>query len=139
MDATDTARLNDILERGCRLGPDALSADERTVFLIADLDTCVGMSGLHAYFHTLRGSQALAAAAALERIGAPQAAELVRTACRLFPTKAPPADWEERRGELRRLDDNEMERLSIAYRAYGDAWAERFEEFVAALPPDRPT
>ncbi len=125
-----------LMERGRRMGFAALSPDDQVVFHVANLETEVSMGGLESYFETEDADCATRAAAALDAIGAPQSAELLREACALFPGGSAPADTDARREQLAEFTDEQLgrlETLDAAFQARPDGLDARFETFCSRV------
>ena len=102
-------RLTEVLDRGLRVGVDALSPLDRELFSIQDFIIDFEMDGLSGYFYNRLPDLGviLAAVAAMRRHGLPELAALLDEAAGLFAGYAdpdPPTTWSE---VLRRYDPAE--------------------------------
>ena len=79
-----------------RIGLPRLTSTEQVVVLVSRANFEIELGGLDAYYYNSAGDKALPTVAALEAVGATQAASALRTANRLFPGGFPPQQREER-------------------------------------------
>jgi hypothetical protein len=120
-----------IESRVARDGYKALSVPERTVYSVWWLEAEVNNGGFDQYFFNSAGDNAGDAAAALERIGAPRMAAIVRQAMRIFPDPGPSPHRFTRQEELEHLSSSrrkEFQGLDDAFYAY----PEDLERLLAA-------
>src|SRR3954469_7873166 len=97
-DATSFAiALSDLVfGRYDRHGFESLSAAERIAYCVDALEREVNNGGFEQFFANSSGDTSAETHAALETIGAPAAASLVKSAAGVFPGGAPPADRDAR-------------------------------------------
>jgi hypothetical protein len=110
-----------------------LSPPERVFRAIWDLESEVNNGGFHQYFFNSSGDTAFAVVGALEAIGAPQAAQIVRAANRIFPHATPPADRVERQAHLEAISpehDELLEQLDQDFYSYPDNLTELLMSYV---------
>jgi len=102
-----TSRLqqaaNDLFPRAEARGYHALDERDRTLFCVWLFCGEVDSGGFRQFFHDDSGSWAVETAQALERIGAEDAAGLLREGMALFPLRRVPADGGARRDALANL------------------------------------
>lgn len=99
------------------------SPEQRFVRCVRDFDRVAGELGLEAYYRDPAAETAAALPAALEEIGAREAARIVRAAQALFPDGRPPEDLAERRSaleELPRADKRALRRLELELERHGE-------------------
>lgn len=102
----DADEIRDRLEdRWKRIGYDALLPEERDFILTWWLEVEASNGSLHQYFANSTGDSATDASDALERIGAPRAASVLRDAMKLFGDGPYPADRADRNKILNAITD----------------------------------
>jgi hypothetical protein len=114
---------------------------EEIVDLVRWLDTEIDNGGFHQFFHNSAGDRTAETIAALEAIGAPRIADIVRRAAAMFPGGMPPRDRDERMSVLwRRFPDPKIfDSINEEFYAYPDGLLETLITSFAAksgLPPD---
>lgn len=103
----DADEIRDRLEdRWKRIGYEALLPEERDFILTWWLEAEAGNGSLHQYFANSTGDSAIDALAALDRIGAQRAAEVLRDALKLFGDGPYPTDRIQRNKALDLLPAN---------------------------------
>lgn len=122
-DGTEFAiALSDLVFPRCdRDGFAALTGAERVAYCVDALEREVNNGGFDQFFRNSSGDTAAETLAALERIGAIQAAGLLREALAAFPGGVAPPDRNEREKLVDAMDD-----------AVGDSWSEldgRFQDY----------
>ena len=132
------SKTQDLFERvmalGQRAGTRALNGVQRIAYLVIELETVVPMEGLLGFYDTRLGNFAGETVAALEEIGAFQAAVLIRRANSLFPGGTPPTAQDERREVLWSLDEESLQAIDALGSKYllsrdnVDAKLQRFGE-----------
>ena len=103
------------------------------------LESEVNNGGFWQYYHNTDGEAAYKAVPALERIGARQAAEIVRQANSLFQGGVPPKDRSERQKQLAALPEKakrRLEELDKQFLAYPDDLTELLYDFVKRHPQE---
>ena len=104
--------LSDLVcERCYDHGFEALQPAERVAFCVDTLEREVNNGGFSQFFTNSSGDTALETLEALQTIGAPQAAELLRQALAVFPGSRPSRDRDERTEFIDALDDATQARL----------------------------
>ncbi len=101
---TTTEIIDRCLVKGEATGLDSLSDSERVVYLATWVDYEVCLGGFAGYYNNSAGDDALRAAAALEAVGARDAARAVRESAALFGDGGEVADREHRQDTLVGLD-----------------------------------
>ena len=104
-----------------RRGHESLTAHERCVLNVADLEAEVSNGGLHQLFFNSAGDRVFAMINALKAIGAPETARIVEEACRLFHGE-PSRDRYVRQEQLEQIDEASFRPLD-----------QRFYEYCAPL------
>jgi hypothetical protein len=102
-------------------GYDSLSVPEKTIHCVWWLEAEVNNGGFDQYFFNDAGDHAADTPVALERIGAPRAAAIVRQAIAIFPAPGPSPHRFSRQAQLERLPSSrrdEFEHLDKAFYAY---------------------
>jgi hypothetical protein len=79
-----------------RVGLAQLTAAERVVVLVSRANFEIELGGLDAFYYNSAGDEAVPTVAALDAVGATQAASTLRAANALFPGGSPPRDREKR-------------------------------------------
>jgi len=92
--------LNVIDRKEVACGVAGLTEAERVLLHVSSLFFEVNLGGFSGYFYNSAGNHAAEAVAALEAIGAPLTAEIVRAAGARFPSGSPPRDRDERHGQV---------------------------------------
>jgi uncharacterized protein (TIGR03067 family) len=87
------------------------SGKEQVICDVALFEVEVDNGGFHQFFFNSPGDHALETAAALHRIGAPETAMLVQTACALFPNGKPSKDQGTRQLQLDEFTLDHLETL----------------------------
>jgi len=98
-----------------QVGLASLSPTERVVVLISRANFEIELGGLDAFYCNSAGDEAVQTVAALEAVGANQAAMILRTANALFAGGAPPRDREKRFEALevvRKLPNSPLDSLT---------------------------
>jgi hypothetical protein len=90
------AVMNSCDAKALRTGLSRLNATERVVVLVSRANFEIDLGGLDAFYYNSAGDEAVPTVAALEAIGATQAASALLEANALFPGKLPPRDREKR-------------------------------------------
>jgi hypothetical protein len=114
--------INRIVPVAFERGLDALSQPERNVFLVWGYPVAVNDGGHASFFYNSFGEHAHQTVAALEKVGAPALAALLRQAIDLFPGGQIPRDIDERNDALDALPDEAgevMERLDEEFFGLG--------------------
>ncbi len=116
-----SSALSDWTEFGERL--DAISSEAQVFYLCNALDEKVNSDGLFGFLIESYGRWTPETVDALETIGAPRTADILRRAIALFPDGPFPRDYEERENLL--LDENasyseECNKLDSEFYAYPD-------------------
>jgi len=88
--------MNSCDAKAQRVGLARLATAERVVVLVSRANFEIELGGLDAFYYNSAGDQAGATVAALEAVGAIEAAATLRTANALFPGGSPPRSREER-------------------------------------------
>jgi Domain of unknown function (DUF4375) len=88
--------MNSCDAKGQRVSLSRLTAAERVVVLVSRANFEVELGGLDAFYYNSAGDEAVPTVAALEAVGATQAASTLREANALFPSGSPPRDREKR-------------------------------------------
>jgi Domain of unknown function (DUF4375) len=98
----------------------ALSAKERVILDIADLEAQVNNGGFDQFFYNSGSRRAVEMIAALRLVGAPKMAAIVERACRKFPSGMPSRVWRERQRQLLALNPNDdlFEKLDLSFCSY---------------------
>lgn len=112
-----------VFPRYDRDGFAALTPAERVAYCVDAVEREVNNGGFRQFFDNSSGDTALDTVAALEAIGAPQAAALVRRAIAVFPGGEPPADRDERCALMETLPasaEDEWMALGDEYYTYPD-------------------
>jgi hypothetical protein len=99
----------------------ALTEAEKTFYSVWWLDADVNNGGFDQYFFNSYSDHVTDAARGLDLIGAPAAAEIVRSAIGVFPPPGPSADRDFRQDQLDGLSDDAQAKL----KALTDAFFER--------------
>ncbi len=107
-------KLGDITcMKGIREGYDALTDDEKVVFLVSGLEAEVNNGGFDQFFFNSVGNYALETLEILRMIGSLEATELLENAIRVvFGEEMPNSDREERWEELEQLSEEQKEKLN---------------------------
>jgi hypothetical protein len=129
-------RLYDASEAGA-----SLTASERELLAVYDLDAETRNGGLHQFFFNSSGDGSLEARAGLERFGMTEALGLLDCALTAFPGNRPSKDREERSDQLARWGDKQFhifETLTDAYYVVDDDELQRVETYVASHPAEFP-
>ena len=134
----DANEIRDRLEdRWERMGYDALLPEERDFILVWWLEAEASNGTLHQYFTNSTGDSAIDTLAALERIGAPSAAQVLRDAMKLFGDEPYPTDRKQRNKSLDllptdafsnftdRLFDESEDVQTLALDRVGDAYVSK--------------
>jgi hypothetical protein len=88
--------MNSCDAKAQRVGLADLSPTERVVVLVSRANFEIELGGLDTFYYNSAGDEAVPTVAALEAVGATQAASTLRTANALFPGGSPPRDREKR-------------------------------------------
>jgi hypothetical protein len=97
--------------------PPDLSAPERVFICIWQLESEINNGGFHQYYFNSAGDLAIEAPSALEAIGAPLSAEIVRGANAVFPG-GPSPDRDAREESLEGISDDEFEQFDDRFLEY---------------------
>lgn len=125
-----------VVERGYK----ALSSAEQTIHVIFRLEAEVNNGGFHQYYFNSAGDHALAAPAALLRIGARRAAALVREANEAFPEPGPSPQRETRIQQLEQLPaEGRFEQLDDRFYQYPEDLQRLLAAFARAHRADLPS
>jgi len=133
------ALSNLVFPRYDRDGYAALTPAERVAYCIDALEREVNNGGFRQFFDNSSGDTALETVAALETIGARQAAALVRRAVAVFPDGAPPRDRDERCLLVERLPEtaaDEWMALDGEFYGYPDDLTTLLRRYVEAHRDD---
>lgn len=85
--------LSDLVCPRCyRDGFESLTAAERVVFCVDELEREINNGGFHQFFQNLSGDRVPETIAVLETVGAGEMLALLREAVALFPARMPPRD-----------------------------------------------
>lgn len=126
--------IRHVTEKGYREGVGALNDPQRVAFLVVELDAMATMKGLSGYYDSASGDWAEECAGALDRIGAPESARLIREANALFAGGAPARDWEARRDQLSQLAVEAkagLDAIGTRFLSYPDGLGGKLEHFAA--------
>jgi hypothetical protein len=88
--------MNSCDAKAQRVGIKRLTATERVVVLVSRANFEIELGGLDAFYYNSAGDEAIPTVAALEAVGATEAASALRKANALFPGGSPPRDREKR-------------------------------------------
>jgi len=124
-----------VFPRYDRDGFDSLSAAERVAYCVDALEREVNNGGFEQFFGNSSGDTAAETDAALQAIGAAQAASLLQSATSLFPNGAPPRDPDERVEAIDALSDEARSKwgeLDARFCAYPDDLTSLMRRFVIA-------
>jgi hypothetical protein len=88
--------MNSCDAKARRFGLARLNAAERVVVLVSRANFEIELGGLDAFYYNSAGDEAVPTVAALEAVGANDAASCFREANGLFPDGSPPRDRERR-------------------------------------------
>ena len=113
----------------------ALSQAEQTVYCLDALEREVNNGGFSQFFFNSSGDTALETVAALERLGAPHTAGLVRRAVSAFPGGRPSPDRDAREKQMEALPESATElwsELDTAFFEYRDNLAALERAYVTA-------
>jgi hypothetical protein len=111
--------------------PAEMSDAERVFICIWQLEAEVNNGGFAQYYTNSSGDLASAAPAALESIGAPHTASIVRAANALFPA-GPSADRESRESAFDALAEDAFEELDERFLAYEEDLSSLLHAYVQA-------
>jgi hypothetical protein len=132
------SRLNDrISARLAASGYQALTAPEKTVYVVWELEAEVDNGGFDQYFYNSAGDRAVDAPAALDRIGAPRTAALAREAIAKFPAPGLSRDRFVRQKQLLTLSPSGDAFNALDERFY--ECPEDLEKLLAAYARDNAT
>jgi len=136
-DGTDfaIALSNLVFERCDRDGFEALTPAERVAYCVDALEREVANGGFEQFFSNSSGDTAMETVAALEEIGAAQAAALTRQAIAVIPGGNPPRDREKRCELLDTVGEdgrNEWSELSSRFWEYPDDLTSLMRKYVVA-------
>jgi hypothetical protein len=109
-----------VFPRYDRDGFESLSAAERVAYCVDALEREVNNGGFGQFFANSSGNTSVETVAALKKIGAVQAANLVQLATDLFPNGAPPRDRDERLDLLNAVSDEHRSKWSELDRRFCD-------------------
>lgn len=110
---------------------------ERAAICLRSLGLEVSNGGMHQYYFNSSGEFAMETPEVLRRIGARDLARIVTEANLLFGSAGPNPDWEERRKQLREMDEQANKRFDeLTHRYYQvmdrSDLSERFDDYVVA-------
>jgi hypothetical protein len=88
--------MNSCDAKAQRVSLSSLTEVERVVVLVSRANFEIELGGLDAFYYNSAGDEAVPTVAALEAVGATQAASTLREANALFPGGSPPRDREKR-------------------------------------------
>ena len=128
--------LSDLVFQRCdRDGFEALSAAESVAYCVDALEREVNNGGFEQFFGNSSGDTSAETLAALEKIGARQAAELLRSALSPFPNGAPPKDRDGRCELIDAMSDevrSQWGELDARFWDYPDDLTSLMRQFVNA-------
>jgi hypothetical protein len=107
-----------VFAREATVGYQQLTAAERVVFCLDQLEREVNNGGFEQFFENSSGDHALDTIEALRTLGATATAALVAEAVRVFPQGRPATDRAERQRQVARLDEQAratLDRLDGAF------------------------
>jgi len=110
-----------------------LTAAEKVFVSVWELEAEVNNGGFHQYFFNSSGDNAKYCVSALERIGAMNAAALVRQANSVFENGEPPVDSEIRQSKVESFTEeqkNFLDQLDQKFFKYPDKLTELLYDFV---------
>jgi hypothetical protein len=110
-------------------GLTSMTEEEKTVFVVWVTDAEVKNGGFHQYFSNPSGDFASEVSPALERIGAPLAAAVIRRAVALFPDGGPAFQRAGRQAQLDAMGG----RKSSMFEDLENAWYEHIEDLETCL------
>ncbi len=102
-----TEIIEQICQKASHKGFEALNTDEKTIYLIANLDSEIAINGLLGYYWNSAGDYASETIEALSKIGCSISAELLKKANELFPNKQPARNRIERFEQMKLLSNND--------------------------------
>jgi uncharacterized protein DUF4375 len=111
--------------------PSELTAAERHFACVWQLEAEVNNGGFHQYYFNSAGDFALDTAEALDAIGAPHTAQIVRDANSVFPD-GPPRDRDARQSALAAISEDAFAEYDDAFLAYEDDLSSLLFAYVQA-------
>lgn len=108
-----------------------LTEPERVFMAVWELESQVNKGGFEQYYSNSSGDLAWFCPNALETIGAPHTAELVRRANLMFGEGGPPRTREMRHGELPKLDKAQLEVMDKTFLAHEEDLLLLLHNYVA--------
>ena len=116
-------------------GYDSLSEPEEVLNCVYWLESEINNGGFEQFFANSSGDYALDTPAALDEIGVPHTARLVKRAIDIFPGGLPPRDMQQRIEKMNLIDEetvNQFENLTSEFLEYRDPLEElQFKYMVA--------
>jgi hypothetical protein len=127
----DLARLTET-SRVWKTPEKELSEPERVFLAVWELESKLNKGGFEQYYADSSGDLAWFCPNALETIGAPHTAELMRRANQMFGEGGPPRDRELRHGQLPKLDKAQVEVFDKTFKAHEEDLLLLLHNYVAA-------
>ncbi len=127
--------LDQIVIKAHTKGYGCLKPEQRTAYLITQLDAEIPVNGLAGYYYSTAGNHSVEAVEALKILGCPESAAILNTANQLFPEGKPSGASEKRRIQLKALNISLRENLQELGQLYldrPDNLSLKFEHFLNA-------